>query len=103
MAAVKIQPPKHSKCLKYREHLRQRVDERKFLRPMAEELDAWLKSGPYAPDLTESPAGMGWHKRFSSFVILGEGECIKTVYTIYAPGKPRPDSIDLDEWERKRR
>ncbi|MGA7219744.1 MAG: hypothetical protein WBX38_15595 [Candidatus Sulfotelmatobacter sp.] len=64
---------------------------------MAEELDAWLKSGPFAPDLNDAPSG--WHKNFVSFTILGEGECIKTVFTIYAPGKPRPGSVDLDQWK----
>jgi hypothetical protein len=66
---------------------------------MAEELDAWLRTSPYAPDLEDAPSG--WHKNFTSFTILGEGECIKTVFTIYAPGKPRPDSIDLDVWKKK--
>jgi hypothetical protein len=69
---------------------------------MAEELDSWLKTGPSAPDFNESPSGAGWHKRFGSFTILGEGECIKTVFTIYAPGKPRPHSVDLDEWAAKK-
>jgi hypothetical protein len=96
MAAVQIKPPKHANCKQFREHLRQRVDERVFLRPMAEELDAWLKSRPYAPDLGEAPSG--WHKKFKSFTILGEGECIKSLFTIYAPGNPRPNSVDLDEW-----
>jgi hypothetical protein len=100
MAAVKIKPPKHFNCRQYREHMRQRIDERTFLRPMAEELDVWLKSGPWAVDLEESPSG--WHKHFGSFTVLGEGECIKTVFTIYAPGNPRPQSVDLDEWEKRR-
>lgn len=82
MGSVSIKPQKHLNCRQFREHLRQRVDERTFLRPMAEELDAWLKTGPRAPDLEESPPGVGWHKRFGSFTILGEGECIKTVFTI---------------------
>jgi hypothetical protein len=58
------------------------------------ELDAWLKSGPEAPGLEEAPEG--WHE---SFTICGEGECIKTLFTIYAPGKPRRNSIDLDNWK----
>ncbi len=61
---------------------------------MAIELDEWLKSGPEAPDLEEAPEG--WHKVFRSFTICGEGECIKTLFTIYSPGKPRRGSIDLD-------
>jgi hypothetical protein len=75
------------------------VDQRQFLVPMAVELDAWLKTGPEAPDLEEAPHG--WHKLFGSFIIC-EGECIKTLFTIYAPGKPRRGSIDLDEWEKRR-
>ena len=50
---------------------------------MAEELDIWLKSGPWGVDVEESPSG--WHKHFGSFTILGEGECIKTVFTITLP------------------
>jgi hypothetical protein len=65
---------------------------------MAIELDAWLKARPLAPDLEEAP--QGWHKNFGSFLICGEGDCIKTLYTIYAPGKPRPKSVDLDEWSK---
>jgi hypothetical protein len=65
---------------------------------MALEMDAWLKSGPKAPDLEEAPEG--WHKFFDSFTICGKGECIKTLFTIYAPGKPRRNSIDLDNWNR---
>ena len=37
-------------------------------------------------DLAEAP--QGWFKRFDSFLILGEAECIKTLYTIYAPAIP---------------
>jgi len=96
MAAVKIRPPRDARCRAYRDHLRDRVDQRQFLAPMAIELDAWLKTGPGAPDLEESP--QGWHKLFKSFTICGEGECIKTLFTIYAPGKPRRGSINLDEW-----
>jgi hypothetical protein len=66
---------------------------------MAIELDAWLKTGPQAPDLDEAPAG--WHKRFKSFIVCGEGECIKTLFTIYAPGQPRRNSVDLEEWENR--
>jgi hypothetical protein len=46
--------------------------------------------------MNEAPSG--WHKKFNSFTILGEGECIKTLFTIYAPGSPRPGSVDLDAW-----
>jgi hypothetical protein len=44
----------------------------------------------------------GWHKFFHSFTICGEGECIKTLFTIYSPGKPRRNSLDLDEWKKQR-
>ena len=79
MAAVKIRPPRDPRCRAFQNHLRDRVDQRHFLAPMAMELDAWLKSGPEAPDLEEAP--QGWHEFFDSFTILGEGECIKTVFT----------------------
>jgi hypothetical protein len=52
---------------------------------MAMELDAWLKSSTEAPGVEEAPKG--WHKFFGSFTVCGEGECIKTLFTIYAPGK----------------
>jgi hypothetical protein len=58
---------------------------------------SWMHGCPKAPDLEEAPEG--WHKFFDSFTICGEGECIKTLFTIYAPGKPRRSSVDLDEWE----
>jgi hypothetical protein len=76
------------------------VDQRQFLAPMAIELDAWLRTGPEAPGLEDAPEG--WHKLFKSFTVCGEGECIKTLFTIYAPGKPRRGSVDLDEWENRR-
>jgi hypothetical protein len=101
MAAVKIRPPRDPRCRAFRDHLRDRVGQRQFLAPMAIELDAWLKTGPQAPDAKEAPGG--WHKRFGSFTICGEGECVKTLFTIYAPGKRRRDSIDLDEWEKRMR
>jgi hypothetical protein len=68
---------------------------------MAIELDEWLKSNPEAPDRKDAPDG--WHKFFDSFTICGEGQCIKTLFTIYAPGNPRRDSVNLEEWERLRR
>src|SRR5712692_10727237 len=55
MAAVKIRPPRDARCRAYRDHLRDRVDQRQFLAPMAIELDGWLKSNPEAPDLEEAP------------------------------------------------
>jgi hypothetical protein len=62
---------------------------------MAEELADWLQTRPSAPDLHESPAG--WHKKFSSFTVGGEGEFVKTLFTIYSPGSPREGSLDLDQ------
>jgi hypothetical protein len=100
MAAVKIMPPRDPRCLSFREHLLDRVDKRHFLASMAIELDEWLKSGPQAPNLEEAPEG--WHKFFGSFTICGEGECIKTLFTIYSPGKPRRGCIDLDKWTKRR-
>lgn len=70
---------------------------------MAYEIDAWIKAGKLAPDLEEAPEG--WFKEFSnitggwSFTICGEGECLKTLYTIYAPGNCRSGAIDLDKWQ----
>jgi len=46
MAAVSIRPPRDDRCRAYREHLRDRVDKRQFLAPMALELDEWLKRAP---------------------------------------------------------
>jgi hypothetical protein len=63
---------------------------------MARELANWLQTRPFAPDHDESPAG--WHKNFSSFTVCGEGEFVKTLFTIYSPGKPRKGSIDLDSY-----
>lgn len=103
MAAVKILSPKDFKCRNYRTHWLERVDERKLVLPMALELDAWLKAGQFAPDLEEAPDG--WRKQFPNvtggwaFTICGEGECLKTLYTIYTPGDCRPGTVDLDEWE----
>jgi hypothetical protein len=99
MAVVKIRPPRDARCRAYREHLLSRVEKRQLLAPMATELDEWLKGDREAPDLEEAPGG--WHKFFDSFTICGEGECIKTVFTIYAPGRPRRSSIDLDEWKKR--
>jgi hypothetical protein len=96
MASIKVFSPKDFKCRRYRTHWLERVDERKLLLPMALELDVWLKTGPAAPDEEESPDG--WKKRFQSFTVCGEGECLKT-FTIYAPGDCRPGAVDLDEWK----
>jgi hypothetical protein len=63
---------------------------------MAQELADWLRTRPQSPDLVESPKG--WHKKFSSFIVCGEGELVKTLFTIYSPGTPRRGSIDLDRW-----
>ena len=89
MAAVRIKPTKHANCKQYREHLRRRVDERTFVRSMAEELDVWLKTGPRAPDLDEASAG--WHKTFGSFTILGEGECYKAWVTDLRAGQAQAE------------
>jgi hypothetical protein len=79
-----------------KQHLIERIRDRRFLAGMAQELAEWLQTRPSVPDLQESPAG--WHKKFSSFTICGEGEFLKTLFTIYSPGTPRQKSVDLDEW-----
>jgi hypothetical protein len=79
-------------------HLIERIRDRRFLPAMAHELADWLATRPSAPDLQESPAG--WHIKFPSFTICGEGEFLKTLFTIYAPGNPRKGSIDLTQWLR---
>ena len=78
-----------------------RWDKRQFLASMATELDEWFKRAPEAPNLDEAPGRLA--QSFSTLSrICGEGECIKTLYTIYAPGKPRRGSVDLDKWEKQR-
>jgi hypothetical protein len=62
---------------------------------MAQELAGWLQTRPSAPDLQESPAG--WHKKFSSFMVCGESELLKTLFTICSLGTPRQKSVDLDQ------
>ncbi len=76
-----------------KQHLIQRFRDRRFTVGMAEELAEWLRSRPVVPDLNESPAG--WHKKFSSFTVCGEGEFVKTLFTIYSPGNPRRGSVEL--------
>jgi hypothetical protein len=62
---------------------------------MAQELATWLQTRPSASDLHESAAG--WHKKFSSFPICGEGEFVKTLfYDLFAWFAAR-GSVDLDE------
>ena len=75
----------------------ERIRDRRFLHSMAQEMADWLQTRPSAPDQTESPAG--WHKKFTSFTVCGEGEFVKTVFTIYSPGTPRRGSVDLDRWQ----
>jgi hypothetical protein len=93
---VKLQTDYHRYPSAIKQHLIQRFRDRRFLLPMAQELAAWLKTRPSAPDLRESPEG--WHKRFSSFTVCGEGEFLKTLFTIYSPGTVRKGSIDLNRW-----
>jgi hypothetical protein len=76
-----------------KQHLLQRFRDRRLTAGMAQELAAWLQARPVVPDLAESPAG--WHKKFSSFTVCGEGEFIKTLFTIYSPGTPRRGSVAL--------
>ena len=64
----------------------------------AELIKAFFDSSPLVPDLQEAP--QGWHKYLEDGLLLcGEGEFWKTLYTPSAPGRPRPNSVNLDEWE----
>jgi hypothetical protein len=92
---VKVQTNYHKYPSAIKQHLVERIRDRRFLPGMAQELASWLQTRPSAPDLHESPAG--WHKKFSSFMVCGEGEFVKTLFTIYSPGRPREGSFDLDE------
>ena len=93
---IKIQTNYHKYPPAIKEHLIDRIRDRRFLLGMATELSSWLQTRPSAPDLEESSAG--WHRKFSSFTVCGEGEFVKTLFTIYAPGTPRRGSVDLDRW-----
>jgi hypothetical protein len=93
---IKVQTNYHKYPAAIQQHLIERIRDRRFLPGMAQELADWLQTRPSAPDLRESPAG--WHRKFSSFTVCGEGEFLKTLFTIYAPGTPRQSSIDLDQW-----
>ena len=91
---VRVQTNYHKYPDPIKRHLVERIRDRRFLPAMAEEMAKWLQTRPSVPDLVESPAG--WHKKFSSFTVCGEGEFVKTLFTIYSPGSPREDSVDLD-------
>jgi hypothetical protein len=93
---IKVQTDYHKYPSAIKQHLIERIRDRRFLSGMAQELANWLQTRPEAPDLHESPAG--WHKNFSSFMVCGEGEFVKTLFTIYSPGVPRKGSADLDQW-----
>jgi hypothetical protein len=93
---IKVQTNYHKYPTAIRQHLIDRIRDRRFLPAMAQELADWLITRPSAPDLQESPAG--WYKKFSSFMLCGEGEFVKTIFTIYAPGTPRKGSVNLDAW-----
>jgi hypothetical protein len=93
---IKVQTNYHKYPAAIKQHLIDRIRDRRFLPGMAQELADWLQTRPSAPSLRESPAG--WHRKFSSFTVCGEGEFLKTLFTIYAPGTPRQRSIDLDQW-----
>ena len=93
---VRVQTNYHKYPAPIKRHLLERIRDRKFLPAMGEEMAEWLETRPSAPDEIESPAG--WHKKFSSFTIGGQGEFVKTLFTIHSPGSPRKSSIDLDQW-----
>jgi len=94
---VKVQTNYHKYPFAIKQHLIERIRDRRFLPGTAQELANWLQTRSSAPDLDESPAG--WHKKFSSFTVCGEGEVVKTLFKIYSPGRPREGSLDLHEWK----
>lgn len=83
-----------------REHLIDRMQGRIFLEAMKQDWIDWLVSKPAVPDLQEAP--QGWYKNFQGFSLVGEGEFIKTLYTIYSPGQFRKGAINLDTWTKSR-
>jgi hypothetical protein len=91
---VKVQTNYRKYPAGIKQHLVERIRDRRFLPGMAEELASWLQTRPSAPDMREPPAG--WHKKFSPFTVCGEGEFVKMLFTIYSPGAPRKGSVDLD-------
>jgi hypothetical protein len=94
---IKIQSDYHKYPAVIKQHLVERIRDRRFQPGMAQEFANWLRTRPSAPDLIESPKG--WHRKFSSFTVCGEGEFVKTLFTIYSPGTPRRGSVDLSQWE----
>ncbi len=54
------------------EHILARVAERQISLQDLRRLQAWVKSGPWAPE-------GDWYKDFGSFMICGSGEVPKTV------------------------
>jgi hypothetical protein len=84
-------------------HLRDRIKDRGLNDQHAELIKGFFDGQPWVPDLEEAPAG--WHKYLDKqgLLICGEGEQWKTLYTPSIPGRPRPESVDLDEWEARGR
>jgi hypothetical protein len=104
MASVKIQTNTRHWPSGVREHLKERLADRRFKVEWASILQAWFSTNPEAPDLQEAP--QGWHKCFPQvpdLLICGEGQFWKTLYTPFERGNPRPRSIDLDEWQKRKR
>jgi hypothetical protein len=84
------------------DHLRLRLKDRQVNEHHAGLIRIFFDSQPWVPDLAEAPDG--WHKYLGpNLLICGEGEYWKTLYTPSHPGRPRPKSIDLDEWEKRGR
>lgn len=94
---IRVQTDYHKYPVAIKEHLIQRFRDRRFTAGMAVEMADWLRTRPMVPDIAEAP--MGWYKKFRSFVLCGEGQFVKTLFTIYAPGSPRKGSVDLDQWQ----
>jgi hypothetical protein len=56
------------------QHLLQRVEERKISVGDLRALQAWVRSGPAAPE-------GDWYKDFGSFILCGSGHLPRTVLT----------------------
>ncbi|MCE9520070.1 MAG: hypothetical protein K8R87_11035 [Verrucomicrobia bacterium] len=67
------------------QHLLQRVDERSISARELRSLAAWLDLEPEVPDGS-------WFKKFSSMIVCGEGELIKT---FLVPGQV-PFGVELE-------
>ena len=67
------------------QHILERVDERRISLNDLQRLQAWVRTGPVAPD-------GDWYKDFGSFILCGTGKFPKTV--LENGMKPFGDPID---------